>query len=147
MTEATAPMFVNWLAFSQNAEVALSLSREEARRRAGELRRLISDGLISAKDVALTEESKDVLWALAELISESSDAEPRAHLSEADRIYRFVRELDWTPESFDEQQEILRRIAVAGWAAVGLTLEDVAGRRQTDFGAPDCCGECQAPRA
>jgi tetratricopeptide (TPR) repeat protein len=118
--EETASVIARWLALSGVAEMPLGFSRDKARSRARELRRLITQRAVLPNDLPTAEETKDVLWALSELIVE----DPVTDIHQIEAVCRFVEAHAWPQDTLHERNEILRRCATEGWDLLGLPKTD-----------------------
>jgi hypothetical protein len=92
------------------------LDMELARKRAGDLRRLILKGSIAPGSLRLTDDLKNVLYALVELVESSG---PRKELlgspaREVQQVYDFIRGIHWPDDVFSEKNCLLKDCVRAG---------------------------------
>jgi tetratricopeptide (TPR) repeat protein len=121
----------DWLTLTREADIPLGLSREEAFKRARELRRLLRDRRMPAPTaIEPDEDFKDVLHALVLLLSDSAASQSDGLLEEADAVYQFILRIDWGDDDFDEQRLLLRQCAEIGWQSVGISIADTAAFRR-----------------
>jgi len=113
----------DWLALTRDTDIPLGLSREEAFRRARELRRLLRERrLPSPTSIEPDEDFKDVLHALVLLLSEAAADQPDGLLEEADAVYQFIRRIPWEDDEFDQRRSLLRRCAEIGFRSAGISI-------------------------
>ena len=118
------PAIRDWLRASSDTDIPAGLPRANALREADAL-------LTGASFSSLVDQSqetiRDVLWAAVELL-EAKPANPATFMA-CDHAYRFVSSLPRTPDPFHEVDEILQRIARAGWSCTEGGLEAVLRTR------------------
>jgi hypothetical protein len=126
-TDSLKERIGEWLASPESAEAPLGLKKAEAFRRAEQLKLLIVAGVVSPFEVELDEDFKDVLYALASLVSSSLRGERSAR--EAWAVSRFIRGISWPDDAFGEKADLAGQCAVAAQeAADAATVARGRGR-------------------
>ena len=123
------PAIRDWLSATADLEVATGVSRGEARQGARELLFAIEDGRVTADQVEVNDDLKDVLWAMVEELDEKPLGDSR--FEECDRVYAFVTALSLETDPFGERDEILHRVARIGWASAPDGLGSVIKLRRS----------------
>lgn len=119
-----------WLSVTRDGEVATGMPREKALANAAEL--IASGKLFEHVESAISvdDESKDVLYALVELVEQASRANNSRVFKVADGAYRYVRSMLWAPDDFGERRSLMRACAAVGWRALGIDIELVEAKRR-----------------
>ncbi len=113
-----------WAAETDVSRIDTGLSREEARRRAGELLQSLRGGEAPSSDGALTGVEIDILRAACEVltqyffsaVSENTPNSLKADLlNDVERLYGFISTARWHGTDFGERAEVLIACAFTGW--------------------------------
>lgn len=121
-----------FLKVSQQGEIALGLSREDARNRAESILPGLCSGVFpSLGDDLSADDLKDVAYALVEVLRENRSLSVSEKVRAADTLYRKLAVISWEPDDLGERVQLLRSSAEIGWAAVGRNLADVELKRRS----------------
>src|SRR5262249_3073303 len=91
------------------------LNADEALQRALNLRERLRSGTVSAERFPLEAESIETLHALAALLDQSADQDPKHLLDDASAAFAFVSDLVWSGEILGGREDLLTRLACLCW--------------------------------
>jgi hypothetical protein len=107
-----------WLEVTEDQPPELGISVEDAIERAQELRRQLREGNPPAS-TELDEDSKDVLFALVQLVCDDPLLPSPA---EAARLHRFIEQTPWEDDDFGQRDQLLDRCKEIAGAALSLQI-------------------------
>src|SRR5438128_413157 len=116
----------DWLLATSEVEIPVGMSRIDAQRQGSDLLSAILAGTADPAQVALDDDLKDVLWSL---VVDFEGKPVGLVIEDCDRVYQFLLAIAWENDQFGERDELLHKLARAGWSSTHGGLEAVLSSR------------------